>query len=205
MKKTWLALIGVMSMIAGPVFADAYGFANGRSANLDNLADLSVEGGLAFGDITNIGARVNYKVNPDLMVFGDFASTDFDGGGSGTSFGGGAFYQLRNVTLLENTDFAVKGAYHLGSVDEADYSEISLDAIISGDQLSTTNLGWYGNLGLHMLRVEVDFGFGSASDSETELLIGGGVTGSLSFGDWYAGIDIIDELFFVAGVRYNIQ
>ena len=40
-------------------------------------------------------------------------------------------------------------------------------------------------------------------DDETEFLFGGGVLGSLSFGEWYAGIDFIDGALLQGGIRYN--
>jgi len=207
MKRTWLVFVALIGFIAQPALADIYGLANGRSANMDNLAGLSVEGGVGVhSDVTTLGARINYKVSPDLMVFGDFGSTDYDAGGSGTAFGAGVFYQLRNVTLMENTDFAVKASYHAASVEDVDLSELAIDAIISGDQLSTTSFGWYANVGMHILKAEIDFGqFGTSSNDSNELLFGGGVTGALSFGEWYAGVDFIDGAVLVAGVRYNLQ
>lgn len=206
-KKIVGITIALLGMAAQPVMADIYGLANGRSANMDNMAGMSVEGGINLeGDITTYALRFNFKASPDLMVFADVGQVDFDNA-DGTGFGAGAFYQLRNVQLLQNTDFAVKGSYHTVSVGEGgfdiDLGEIAIEGLISGDQLGNTNMGWYGNIGMHIL--SVDFGRFGGDDDSNELAFGGGVVGSLAFGDWYAGIDFIDEMFLVAGIRYNLQ
>ncbi len=210
-KKLVGITIALFGMAAQPVMADIYGLANGRSANMDNMASMSVEGGINLeGDITTYALRFNFKASPDLMVFADVGQVKFsrfNSSASGTGFGAGAFYQLRNVQLLENTDFAVKGSYHTATVSEGgfdlDLGEIAIEGLISGDQLGSTNLGWYGNLGMHIL--SADFGGFGGDDDSNELAFGGGVVGSLAFGDWYAGIDFIDEMFLVAGIRYNLQ
>jgi len=196
--------------MAGPLQADFFGLANGRTANMDNLANMSVEGGVNLkSDFNTFGARLNYKLSPDLVLFGDLGQSNF-GAASGFSYGVGAYFQLRNVTLLENTDFAVKGSYHGGNltIDGCDNnafgvffeeicdfnaSELTIEALISGDQLGSTDFAWYANAGWH------NFDYGS------ELGFGGGIVGNLSFGDWFAGIDVIDQFFLVAGVRYNIN
>ena len=224
MKKFGFLCVVMFSLVAQSAMADFLGLANGRSANLDNMAGLSVDGGVNIGsDGTLFGARVNYKVGSDLMVFGDVGLLSFDEGGAdgdGPVFGGGVFYQLRDINLLENTDLAVKGAYHLGTIDagdgfDVDLTEISLEALISGDQLGETDFGWYANVGLHIIDTEFDGGAvfvpgfgnvvaGSASVSDNELLFGGGITGPLSFGEFFAGVDFLDGALLVAGVRYNL-
>ena len=211
MKKVGIIFIGLLGLVAQPALADALGFGNGRSANNDNLTGLSVEGGLSLGDdYTTIGARVNYKVTPDIVLYGDLGNVDIDAADSGFGWGVGVFYQLRNLELLSNTDFGVKASFHSVSVDidnvfggdvDFDVTEFTVEALISGDQLSSTELGWYANAGVHIIGVEV----GSFDDDDTEIGFGGGVTGSLSFGDWYAGADFIDGLILRAGVRYNIN
>jgi len=189
-------------------------YANGRSANMDNMADMSVEaGGNFFSNGNLIGTRANFKASPDLMLFGDvgmFSIDSFNSDSDGLVYGFGAFYQMRNVTLLENTDFALKGAYHLGTLEfglggaDYDYTEISIEALISGDQLGETSLGWYANAGMHIIDEEIA-GFGNFGEgSRNEIVLGGGITGPLSFGEYFAGVDFIDAGIFVAGIRYNL-
>ena len=214
MKKIGLMFVGALGLVAQPAFADLFGLANGRSANLDNQAGLSVEGGVTVGgDFNFYGARVNYKVFPDLLVFGEVGSLDPDNFDSGLGFGVGAYYQLRNLELLANTDFGLKAAYHAASADlgdglgvnvdaDVDFTEIALEALISGDQLLATNLGWYASTGVHIIGIDIGpFGDGDS----TEISFGGGVTGDLSLVEWYAGADFIDGLLFRTGVRYNLN
>lgn len=211
--------VALFGLAAQPAMADWLGLANGRSANLDNMADMSVEAGANFGsDVTIFGARVNYKLSPDIMVFGDVGMVDiesFGGDSDGLGYGFGAFYQMRNTTLLENTDFALKAAYHLagtdrssgvGSIDQ-DFSEITIEALISGDQLATTEFGWYANAGMHILKTEFDSVrlIGNVSDSNNQIGVGGGITGNIALGEWFAGIDFIDGMIFVGGFRYNLN
>jgi len=211
MKKLYFLCAVIFSLVSQSAMADLMGLANGRSANMDNMAAMSVDAGINIdGDGTLFGARFNAKASDDLMVFGDVGmlSVDNIGGDSdGLVYGFGAFYQLRNVTLLENTDFAVKGAYHLGTLDaggvDFDYSEITAEALISGDQLGDTDYGWYANIGMHILDVDVS-GFGNVGGSDNEIGIGGGITGALSFGEFFAGVDIIDGARLVGGIRYNL-
>lgn len=215
MKKFSYLILALAGSMACPVSADILGLVNGRSANLDNMEDMSVEGGANFSsDVTNFAGRFNYKLSQDLLLFGDLGmyneESDFFGfkvEADGIVFGVGAYYYLRSVELLENTDFAVKGSYHTGSLEfkncstgcEFDTSEIAIEGIISGDQVASTSFGWYANVGLHIVGAKAD---GESTDDK-ELLIGGGVVGPLSFGDWYAGVDLVDGVLFGAGVRYN--
>lgn len=210
MKKTRLIILALVGLMAAPLQADFFGLANGRSANMDNMANMSAEVGVNLkSDFNTFGGRFNYKLNPDIVLFGDLGQSNFFGA-SGFSFGFGAFYQLRNVTLLENTDLALKGAYHGGTLtidgcddsffggflaDVCDYSasEITAEVLISGDQLATTDFGWYANAGIHVL------------DAGSEIGLGGGIVGDVSVGQWYAGVDLIDQFFIVGGFRYNIQ
>jgi len=223
MKKFVFGFVVIFSMFAQSAMADFLGLANGRSANLDNMADMSIEGGAnIWGDGNLLGTRLNYKVSPDLMAFGDLGRFAVDGSGAdsdGLVYGIGAFYQLRNVNLLENTDLAVRGAYHLGTLDagggvDLDWSEITIQALISGDQLGETDLGWYANVGMHILEQDIGVSFidpftgqrisGGGSDSNNELGFGGGVTKPMSFGEVYGGVNFIDGGILVAGVRYNL-
>jgi len=210
LKNIFVIVCVMCGFAVQPAMADIYGLPNGRSANLDNMATLSIEGGAQLsGDVSNFAGRFNAKFSDDGMVFVDAGLVTFDagfgGGGDldGLVVGLGVFYQLRNFQIFRDTDNAVKASFHTGTLEdggfEPDIDELAFDYIISGNQLSTTNLGWYGNVGIHRL----SFGDNNFSDSEIEVLIGGGVLGKLSFGEWYAGIDVIDELLILGGIRYN--
>ncbi len=211
MKKLRLVFLAMLGFIAQPAVADWIGLQPGRSANLDNAANMSVDAGINLnGDLRFLGARFNFKASPDLLAFGDIGTYDrgdsFDG--DGLALGGGIIYQLRNVQLLENTDTAVRAVYHTASIDcggscEFDVSEFGAMLIVSGDQLSTTDFGWYANAGFHNVSLDIGGFFGNISS--TEIAIGGGITGNLAFGEWFAGVELIDELLFGVGIRYNLN
>jgi len=212
MKKFVFVFIAMFSLFAQSATADFLGLGNGRSANLDNMANMSVEGGInLFSGGRLFGTRANFKASDDLLLFGDIGMYSI--GADGLAFGGGAYYQLRSVTLLENTDFGVRGAYHIAQLDDSgfdlDYSEIAIDAVISGDKLGDTELGWYANAGMHILSIETPrvnvLGFSAGGTvNSNKIALAGGIVGPLSFGEYFAGIEIIDGTQFVAGIRYNL-
>ena len=186
--------------------AEVLGLLNGRTADLTRLPDVSIEGGAIFGDYSNIGARVNYRLSPGLILFGDFGMAEFDAGfgsgSDGTAFGFGVFYALEG--LFENMDSAVKGSYHTSeqeiSIFEFDVDVLAIEFLVSGlTPLSSNGMMWYANAGIN--RLDSD---SSAIDS-TELLLGGGVVLPLGPGEAYAGIDLVDEIGFGAGFRYFLQ
>ncbi len=214
-----LVLAAVVSAVALPfqVQAETFGLGTGRSANPDDSPGLSVEAGITnSSNFGHLGLRVNYKLSPDIVVYGDIGQSEF-GNFDGLIFGAGAFYALRDIVLLENTDFGVKGSIHTGSLElsgcenfvdpffgalfaevcDADVFNFALEAHISGAQLGASNFGWYGNAGIHSL----DLGVASS----TEIGFGGGVFSDTGFGSFYAGIDFIDEFTIVAGVRYHLN
>jgi len=205
LKKLAVA-VGVALLAINTAHAEFFGLLNGRSANPAGLPALTAEGGINFGDDYQVfGARVNYRVGEEIVVFGDFGLVDV-GILDGTSFGFGAFYHLANQRFLQNFDVAVKGSYHLGTLDvdffgsnaEADVSNISFEALVSSQQpISENGMNWYVNGGLNL----VDFDFTDSS----EILLGGGVYLPFGPGEAYAGIDIVDELTFGAGFRYFVQ
>ena len=206
-RAVFLAVAGFMCV---PAHAEIAGMANGRSANTDQQAGLSVEGGANFGDISFLGVRVNYKVTDDIVAFGDVGQTDINGA-DGFTFGGGAYYFFRDIALLENTDFAVKASIHTGELDRGTYTfgglvfdygdtnitAVSVEAIVSGDQIGASSFGWYANAGIH--RIDLDYRV------NTEPGIGAGVFRDLNFGQFYAGFDFIDEISLSAGVRYFVN
>ena len=199
--KSLIALV-LLAAVAVPVKAEFYGLSLGRTANNDNMSDLSVEAGLNLG-ATLLGLRVNYKLSPDLMFYGDLGRID-DTFYEGIVFGVGAYYQLRTMELIENTDLGVKVSYHGGTLDceylfitidncDKSASEIAVNAVVSGDQLGNSNMAWYGNAGLHVI------------DTGTTIGLGAGVVGNLSFGDWYIGLERTEDFYLAVGLRYNIN
>jgi len=201
-----LSVVGLLvtSFWGSQALAEYYGLPNGRSADLSTAPDMSVEGGFVTGDVDDLdyqlfGARFNFKVAPNMVAFGDLTQTDLDGA-DGLMLGGGIFYQIDG--LLQGTNTAFKGSYHLGEIEDqrkADLTGLALELLFSGEQLGTSNLGWYANVGLHRLSADVE-GFGD--DSDTEFGFGGGIFSSTNFGEFFFGGDMIDDLTFGGGIRY---
>lgn len=195
----WVAgwvLAGSM-LFAATTQAGVLSAINGRTADFTRLPDLSLEAGFNSGefegaDYQNIGLRVNYRLGPGIMLFGDLNLTDIESDDTAT-FGFGAFYALAG--LFENIDAALKASFNAGDFDGGDVDVLELDFLFSGlTPISSNGLSWYANIGLH--RVDVN------SNSETELLLGGGVVLPLSSGEAYFGIDLIDDLSIGLGYRY---
>lgn len=203
------ALVVASSLVAGSAQAEFFGLPNGRSANPDTLSDLSVELGFVTGDLglvdyQNFGARVNYRVAPDIVVIGDIGTSEY-GSTDGTPVGLGILYHLANQRISQANDISVKASYHTGeykhSNTKLDLTGLSFEVLFSGRQpLAANGLGWYGNFGFHRLTVK-----NATSDSSNEIGVGGGLTLPAGPGEAYLGIDLIDELSFGLGFRYFVQ
>lgn len=211
MNKFFSSVVAVALLSVGTAAnAEFFGLQNGRSADLTKLSDLSVEGGFNTGDDYDyFGVRINYRVTPGIIAYGDVGQTEF-GAGDGTTFGIGLYYQLQD--LISSADTSIKASYHTGDLEytssigllgqtfraEESVSALSIELLASGrEPLSANGLEWYAQLGIH----RVDLGFGS---SDTELGFGGGVILPLGAGEAYFGIEHIDELIFGLGFRYNL-
>ena len=206
-----LAAAALTLAAATPVQAEFYGLMNGRSVGRDALPDMSVEGGVVLGDLGEvdyryIGARLNYRASPELMLYGDLGQTDVDigDGADGIGFGVGGYYVVDGV--FTTTDFAIKASYHTVGLedddgDEADFTALVLEAIVSGREGlgASGNIGWYANAGIHRLD------FDDVGDDDTELGFGGGFVFPSEAGEFYVGLDIIDEMVFGGGFRYFLN
>lgn len=208
-KNTVAALLAVTGLSATAVQAEYLGLPNGRSANPGTLPDLSVELGFVTGklgssDYQNIGARVNYRLSPEIVLIGDLGIAEF-GQTDGTPFGLGMLYFLSKQRITQSADIAAKLSYHTGEFDlgalSGDVDSLSFEVLISGKRpISASGVNWYGNVGLH--RLSVDF---SGGDSSTELGLGGGLTLPTDAGEAYAGFDFIDEMTIGLGFRYFVN
>jgi len=202
-------LVVAVSLFAGNAQAEFFGLPNGRSASPDMLSDLSVELGFVTGDLgitdyQNFGARVNYRVSPEIVVIGDIGLSEF-GPADGTPVGLGILYHLSKQRISQSVDIAAKVSYHKGEYEvggtDLDLTGLSFEALFSGRQpLAANGLGWYGNFGFHRLTVK-----DVSSDSSNEIGIGGGLTLPTGAGEAYVGVDLIDELTFGLGFRYFVQ
>lgn len=190
-----LAIGGLM--LSSFASAEILGAANGRTADLTRLPDLSLDLHFNTGDdYQNIGLRANYRLSPGIILFGDISQAEFDPL-DGTPIGFGLFYALDGI--FENIDAAAKASYHLGDFDGVDIDVLALEFLFSGlEPIASNGLMWYANAGIH--RIDADIG-----GSDTEFGFGGGVVLPVSNGEAFAGIDIIDETLFGIGYRYFFQ
>jgi hypothetical protein len=186
-----LALVSTVST------AEVGGLLNGRAADLNRLPDTSVELGINLGDYYDVdyqylGVRYNYRVNPNLMAYGDVGSAEF-GRLDEIGFGIGGFYMLHD--LIETADTAVKFSFHnIGG--DIDVNVIALEGLISGRNGlgSNPDLTWYANVGFN--RISGD------GNSETDLLFGAGVIMPTQSGEIFGGLDMVDDIQFGIGYRH---
>ncbi len=208
-----ILLFCALTLTGTSVFAETFGLLAGRTADPAQLSILSAEGGfVAIGRVNVFGVRVNYQLNDQLTIYGDLGLSKFDGlGGTpdGASFGVGAFYALPGV--IEGFDLAVRGSFHsakLGSGSfDATYSEFSGEAIISGlEPISDSGLNWYGSIGLNIFKFSFpNTTFGGGSSSDTDISFGAGVVLPTGTGQFYAGLEFLDDIAIGGGFRYFIN
>ena len=125
------------------------------------------------------------------------------------------FYYLPNLgsagSAMSDFDVAVQGSFHtaalgVGNID-FDYTALAAALLVSPKTVMNpeSGLNWYANAGLTRLAVDFDqFGF-SASDSDIELHLGGGIYMPIGPGTLYAGADLIDEFILGVGYRYGFN
>lgn len=202
-------LVVAASLLATHAQAEFFGLPNGRSASPDLQSDLSVELGFVTGDLgttdyQNFGARVNFRVSPEVVVIGDIGASEY-GRADGTPMGLGILYHLSNQRISQSVDIAGKVSYHTGEYEVSgvtlDLTGLSFEALFSGRKpLAANGLGWYGNFGFHRLSVKLN-----SSDSSNEIGFGGGLILPTGSGEAYFGVDLIDELTFGLGFRYFVR
>lgn len=208
MKKVTLALAVAVALASSQVSAELFSVASGRSANVANYSQLSVEGGVQVGDLDFYGARGTFKLSDRLAAYGDLGIADFDYGDDGFAFGGGVVYTLSG--LMSGVDTAVNGSFHLASGDDVDYTAFAVRGLFSGDiPTQDVTMNWYASLGLEFLSYEAEVcGFGScvsADDSDTELAFGGGVVLPIGPGEAYGGLEYVDDMMLAVGYRVGLQ
>jgi len=201
-----LITIVAMLLTSAQAHAEYLGFPTGRSADISTAPTSSFEVGFVTGDLgdasfQNIGGRFNLRTSEELIVFFDVVQAEVEDA-DGLGFGAGVIYQIPGLT--KTNDFAIKLSYHTVELEdefnrEGDFDVLAIEGLFSGEKIGESNLRWYANLGIHTLEIEdTDF-------DETELGFGGGVVSDTSFGEFYAGVDLIDELTFGFGIRYHLQ
>ncbi len=207
--KSLSAAIVAATLLVSNAQAEFFGLPNGRSANPANLSDLTVELGFMSGDLKktdyqNLGARVNYRVSPEIVIIGDIGISEF-GRADGNPAGLGILYHLSRQRISQRVDIAVKASYHSGQFStggtDIDLSGLSLETLVSGrTPLASNGLNWYGNFGYHRLSVEA-----GKTDTNNELGLGAGLVLPTGSGEAYLGVDFIDETTFGLGFRYFVQ
>ena len=193
-------LLAAVTVLPTSAMAEFAGLANGRSADLNNLPDSSIEVGLNFGKYDTLkyqyfGARFNYRLSPELMGYADIGAVEVEETDE-IGFGIGAFYMLQDI--LPNADTALKFSYHNVGGD-IDVSALAVEALVSGRNGLGRNadLQWYGNLGLSRLSGD--------GDSNSSLVLGGGILIPTQSGELITGLDFNDGLVFRFGYRHHLQ
>jgi hypothetical protein len=183
------ALIVAATLLASNAQAVELGFMNG------DLGDR---------DFQTIGARVNYRVSPEIVVIGDFGVSEF-GRADGNPVGLGILYHLSRQRINQSVDIAAKASYHSGQYsvggNNEDLSGLSFEALFSGrTPLASNGLGWYGNFGYHRLTIKA-----GNNDSSNEIGFGAGLVLPTRSGEVYVGVDHIDKTTIGLGFRYFVQ
>ena len=193
--------------------ADTLGPLDGRSAKPGQAKEMSVElGYVTESDFTNIAVRVNYQYSAPVTLYADFGLVDL-GSADGSALGFGVRYHLPKQRILPTLDASVRASYHSGSVDfsnfgsstDIDLSEFSVALHLGGKEaFHETGMKWYGVVSFNRVSTDSTIGQFSSSNSDSEIGFGGGVYMPFGPGEAYAGIEIIDDLFFGLGYRHFI-
>ena len=202
------ALVGLLCLLSFPsaAYAEYLGLVFGRSANPANQSDVSVEAGVVSGqlgslDYQYLGVRLNSRVAPNVVLFGDVGTSEF-GFSDAVPYGLGVVYHFENQKINPNVNVAFKGSYHVAGYrvndERLSLSGLSLEVAIS--KLASEGVSGYVNFGYH--QIDVKFG---GIDSRKELGFGAGLSLPLGPGEAYAGFDFIDEMTLGVGFRYFIQ
>ena len=207
MNKTvpLIAFAGVL--LSHQASAELLGFALGRSTNVANYSDLSVEGAAQVGDLDTLGARATCRLNERAALYGDLGIADFDYADDGIAFGGGLIYAIPG--LLPDLDTALTGSFHYAAADDIDWNNIALRGVVSGEvPTRDVTLTWYGTVGLDVISWDADIdcnGYGCGDDSDTEVALGGGVILPVGPGEAYGGLEYIDDMLLAVGYRVGLQ
>lgn len=203
-KNRWTRFVK-SAVLAAPVLlapvishAEIGGMQDGKSADLSNLPDVSVEFGFNFGeyfdlDYQYIGARLNYRISPNFIAYGDIGQLELESADD-ISFGVGGIYSIDG--LLQSLDTAARFSFHVTDGDEIDGDVLALALLISGRNGVGANpdLQWYSYLGLTRLS--------GGDSSETEFSLGAGLSRPTSSGEIFGGIELIDDFLFGIGYRH---
>lgn len=217
--------------IALPAQADFLGAVDGRAADLDASAEMSVEVNYSSMDISGVkstwsGVRGNYKYNENIIVFADAIQlklksvpivSNLELDHEGTGFGGGVIYQVPDLLDGYNTSF--KGTYH--TIKTADTVDLNINGNARESQIEMTSMAakllvsplekmsnggtWYASAGYSSGTTNVLL-LVDGKDDSSGFTAGAGFVMPLSFGEVYGGAEYIEgNSQFGAGFRYSFE
>jgi len=207
LKSMGLCVACVMS---ASVHAEPTGLLDGRSAIPEKVGVKSLEVGYLDGDASsNIGGRFNYQYSSSIGLYADYILIDDDFTGSdGDSIGIGVRYALANQRFVPSLDAAIRGSYHIQTIDfdsgsELEVTELSIALHLSSQQPLISNWQWYAVASYHRFDIELSGGLGFGfEDDDTEIGFGGGLFAPFGGGEAYIGLENVDETSIGLGYRH---
>ena len=202
MKKV-LALLS-LGLLTIPAAAQLAGLPCADSASRIEAHSLRLSGGGVIGENENLyGGRVTYGLLEDLAIFADLGMVEPDYADSGLAYQGGA-----KLTLPFDlpVDLALRAAVGMTSLESRNWD---IDVIsLSGSLLASKDferLSPYVFLGMDYKSIEAQASTGSsADDTETNILVGGGLLYSLSKNlSLYGEAAWVEDPYFSAGARWQ--
>ncbi len=211
--KGLLVFASVCAMTA-PVHAQVFGIPVGRDAAPGMAGEMRASANITIGDNLNLyGGRFAFNVLDEAFVFGDLGIVDPDRGDNGFGLQAGGQFTLP-LQLDVPLDFAVRGTLGYASLDQKEQGvdvDIDIISLSAAGVISHTideMFSVYGVLGLAYARTEFSAsveGFSvSSTDSDTEIMIGGGATVNLNpqFG-LYGDLLIVDDPWITIGGTFR--
>jgi len=200
----------VACVLSASAQAEPTGLLDGRSASPEEVGAKSLEiGYLDEDESTNIGGRFNYQYSSSIGLYADYVLVDEDVNGSdGDSIGIGIRYALANQRFVPTMDAAIRGSYHIQTLDldsgaEFEVTELSVALHVSSKQPLISNWKWYALVSYHRFDFELNDspGFGFEGD-DTETGFGGGLFAPFGGGEAYIGLENVDGTFIGIGYRH---
>lgn len=172
---------------------------NGRLADVQHLPRQSIEGKVEIAsggsNLTSIGGRFNYKYSNKLLLTGTLASLS-DNSGDTTLVSVSGQYVIDDV--LRTMDLASFAS--LGTLSgDADGNLWTLGLVTNSRKPfgANNNIFWYGNVFISRIS---DNGRG-----DNDIGIGGGLVMPTPTGEFFGGIDLIDDPIIGLGFRYFMK
>ncbi len=199
----------VVCVLSASVKAETTGLLDGRSASPEEVGAKSLEiGYVSEDDVTSIGGRFNFQYSPALGLYADYLQVDEDFiNADGDSIGLGFRYALMNQRFLPNMDAAVRGSYHIQSLDldagaEAEVTELAVALHISSKQPFASNWRWYGLLSYQQYSAEIVSNGITFEDDDTETGFGAGIFAPFAGGEAYIGAEKVEDTYLGIGYRH---